>query len=177
MALGPTKATVPSRTVDHNVAVLGKSHLILKCAYNYPQTLIPWYVPIFFVKACLPPFPQKIHLMPLSKIGQSYNQIHNKKAENSGESLLRKIRVPPPPLSLSELKWNSFLCHIVKESIWQVKCKVLFYILNPLRYLPEHHLHHKKAMFLTKGYPLLTLESRLFNLWDRQKFISFLEGR
>jgi len=45
-----------------------------------------------------------------------------------------------------------------------MKCKVLFYILNPLRYLPEDHLRHRKAMILTRWYPLLTLEPLLFHL-------------
>lgn len=73
-AQGPTKATGASRIVDPNVAALGKSHLILKRAHRYPQTLKP-----FFVRACLPPFPQKIHLIPFSKIVQSYYHIHSKK--------------------------------------------------------------------------------------------------
>lgn len=112
-AQGPTKATVASRTVDPNVAGLGKSHLILKCAYNYPQTLIPGYVLIFFVKACLPPFPQKMRLMPFSKIVQSYYHIHSKKLRDfSGKP---DEKNPHSPFSL--LKWNSFLCHIVSQNV------------------------------------------------------------
>lgn len=144
------------------MAVLGKSHLILNCAHNHPQTLIARYVLIFCVIACLPPFPQKMHHMPFSKIVQSYYHnitilLHNKKSETSWENLMKKIRVPPPPFSLSELKLNSFLSHIVKESICHhrkvltqyysyrahKKRQVLFYILNLLHYLPEHHLHCK----------------------------------
>lgn len=41
------------------------------------------------------------------------------------------------------------------------KREVLFYVLYVLRYLPEHHLCHKKAMFLTKGDLLLTSEPLL----------------
>lgn len=84
-----------------------------------------------------------------------------------------------PFLSVSSNE--SFLCHIVKVSICNhrkahikscsyrahMKCEVLCYRLTPLWYLPGHHPRCRKAMVLTRGYPLLTLEPPLFHLWGR----------